>query len=183
MAVYQTWRAPSREEFPAGVSELRAVIGDEANDPSWTRRLVLVEGDAWALLVEECGQLPPYHDQFCTGFPVAYLLVDGVAKLQGPDNPEGELARRRAEKAAAAARAEEAQRQKREAAQLAAEEARQLEKDKREFQGDSWDKLPGWRQLGFSLALAVEKRDPSLASDLRALASQRMLDFPRCRWW
>lgn len=191
MSVFTKWRAPTREEYPHGMAELSKIIGErESVDPSWTRRLALVEGDKWALLVDECiGNLKCYDPNYATGYTVAYPLAEGAALLTGPKNPEVELARRRAE---IQERKDQAARES--AARVAAEkrqheEEEQLIEDKRTYRADDWNRLADWQKMCIVLALKVESRDPELAADLRAVmqdgthARPPALAFPRTKWW
>jgi hypothetical protein len=191
MGAFKTWRAPSREEFAAGIGELGKIIGaEEACRPDWTRRLALSEdGSTWLLMIEEAAapttpHLAPWADPIqLRGFPSARPLSETVAILRGPHNPEAILADRRArtkahEAEVEAARVAEVELKK---AEQAAKE--QLAKEREAFNGNAWAALPDWRKLAYALALKVEPRDPALAADLREIASHRILDFPRARWW
>jgi len=190
MTALTRWRPPTREEFPVGMAELAKIIGErEAVDPSWTRRLALDEGGTtWLLVVESCAEnrqgFAPWTDPVLTqAFPLAYPLAEGVALLQGKDNPEDELKRRRQQVK------EHAEQQARDlAARIAAEKAQrerdeQLAEDKLTYQAARWEKLEPWQRAFLTLALKVKPRDPALAADLHAVAEKSYLDFPRAQWW
>ena len=188
MSAFKVWRVPSDAEIAHGMAELAAIVGEaESVRPSWTRRLVIVEGERWALLVEDCAAQTPHtalwDDKTALEvFRFAYPLSEGVAILQGPANPEKVMEQRLAE---IATHDKEVCEQK--AADAAARLAKQAEterlaEERRRFNGDGWDKLPDWRKFALTLAIQVEARDPALANDLRSLGHQRCLDFPRARW-
>jgi len=188
MSVFTKWRAPTRAEFPVGMSELAKHIGErESVDPTWTRRLAIAEpGGQWCLVIDECcGNLPPYDPGYTTAYACAYPLEEGSRLLQDPArNPEVELARRRQE---AKERAE--QKEKEQAARIEAEKRRRMEEeqlaeDKGRFRASDWEKLAEWRRAFYTLALNLKSRDPELAADLHAIAEKGgWLDFPRTRWW
>ena len=191
MGAFKQWRAPSREEFAAGICELGKIIdAEEACRPDWTRRLALSEdGSTWLLMIEEAAapttpHLAPWADPIqLRGFPSARPLSETVAILRGPHNPEAILADRRArtkahEAEVEAARVAEVELKK---AEQAAKE--QLAKEHEAFNGAAWDRLTDSQKICYSLALKVEARDPALASDLREIASHRVIDFPRAKWW
>jgi hypothetical protein len=191
MSAVGKYRPPTREEFAVGIAELGKLIGAvEATAPDWTRRLALSEdGSTWLLMIEEAAapttpHLVPWADPIqLRAFPVAYLLAEAVAILQGPHNPEAILADRRARTKAHEAEVA-AQKTAEESARLAKrEEAEQLAADKVRFNADAWDKLTDAQRLALALALRVEARDPALATDLREIGSHRILDFPRAKWW
>jgi hypothetical protein len=196
VSAFKTWRAPTVEEFPFGISELGKIIGEvEAVGPTWTRRLVRAEPSGeWCLLVDEAAQptmptLAPWADEVQTrAFPTAYALTEAVKILQGPNNPEAILADRRARVAAHEAElvAEKADAQAKAEAQRV--EAAQLDADKARFNFDGWAKLETWQQGFYGLAVLVRDRDPDLAANLRTIASEGRSSkparpgFPRCDW-
>jgi hypothetical protein len=178
MSAVKTWRAPTAEALARGMAELAKIIGEaESVSPIWTRRLVVGEPDgAWCLLVDQAAaptlpKLAPWADPIqLQAFPTAYLLAEGAAILQGPNNPEAILAERRA-------------RVKAHEAELAAAAAKKLADEKAakeagEQQAAAEAKLAAgewWRSkelVEFALALAnrVQERDYKLARDLRQMA-------------
>jgi hypothetical protein len=196
MTAIKSWRAPTAEEFPFGISALGKIIGEtESVRPTWTRRLVRAEpGGEWCLLVDEAATptmptLAPWADEVQTrAFPTAYPLPEAVAILRGPSNPEAILADRRARVAAHEAElvAEKADAQAKAEAQRV--EAAQLDADKQRFNFDAWAKLEPWQQGFYALACRVKDRDLELAADLRAVASEGRRSkparpgFPRRGW-
>lgn len=187
MSAVAKWRAPTREEFPLGMAELAKIIGErESVDPTWTRRLAIAEpGGEWALLVDQCsGNLPAYDVNYTTAFTVAYPLGEGAALLQDPThNPELILAERRRQVKERKEEQEREQAARIEDDKRKRDAAEQEAKDRVTFDGDRWNRLTDARKLAYALALKVEPRDPALAADLREIASHRILDFPRARWW
>jgi hypothetical protein len=190
MSSVKQWRAPSREEFAAGICELGRIIdAEEACRPDWTRRLALSEdGSAWLLTLEDAaaatGQLAPWAEpRQLQGFPVARPMAEAVAILRGPNNPEKVLEERRARMKEHEAEVE--------AARVAEEDARkaeqagkeQLAAERSRFDGNRWDALTDSQKVCYALALKVADRDPALAADLRELGQHRELDFPRLAWW
>jgi hypothetical protein len=176
----KSWRVPTTEEFPFGISELGKIIGEtESVRPTWTRRLVLSEPEGqWCLTVEAGGKptwdaAAPYADPpQLVVTTLAYPLSEGVAILRGPNNSEEVLRQRREacrvhdeEEAADKAKAA-TERQRRE------NQSRQAQEDKRRFNHDGWAKLDPWQQALYAVAVRVQARDPALALDLRAVAAE-----------
>jgi hypothetical protein len=193
------------EESPAAVAALAAIVGEvEAAKPSWLRRLVrLLDTNEFGLAVRECASLskgdaawnlPWTAPNALLPVEVGYSLAEGIALLQGPDNPEAELERRRrlVEEHAAAVKAREDE-DRRRTDQAAAALVR-VREDGEKYHARDWQ--VGWTEIGRTLlavALLCEARDPVLANDLRIVAEgqrssngstpTRPLPFPRTVAW
>lgn len=197
MTAFAKWRTPTREEYPAGMSELAKVVGlEESVAPSWTRRLVLAEpGGEWGLIVEEGGpptvaSFVPWSDPIqLQVFQRAYPIGEAIVLLQGPNNPEAILADRRRRNAEHEAELAAAKAQRE--AEAAEERARQQKNEElaQRFDAAGWYRLEAPVQLVYRLALLFEKRgDVEFAGQLRDLAlSARhghpaQFGFPGCKW-
>jgi hypothetical protein len=168
--------------------------------PSWQRRIALdaesgelvllldvprlwiSTGDGAFVVAPEPGErLMSWLAAEQLGFPVE----TAVELLRGGASPELELSRRRQilktrDEIRAAHQAEkdakaEAERKEREEA-----EAR-----KTKWREPAWNNITPEQRLVLSMSLAVEKRDPALAEELRDLAALQggFLPLPRTEWW
>jgi len=189
------WRAVADSELSEAIAALSALLPKKtAASPSWTRRLARMrDGSAFLLVLQGA---PPHFGEWhpdmnpggAVAVPMAFTLADGVRLLQAKDNPEVELARRialmekhRAEQAAKRQATKDAEAAVKAARAKAADEAKR-------FHAAAWAALPGPLRAMARLALAVEKREPELAADLRlavaaSLRADDASDFPRAPWW
>ena len=196
MTPIKAWRPPTSDDIGIGMAALAEIIGDaESVRPIWTRRLVRAEpGGEWCLTIDQGGKptfekAAPWADPIqVQGFPTAYPLPEAVAILRSPGNPEAVLVQRRE-----ACRVHEAEELAAKAKKQAEEKARQtdaerLADDERKFNAAGWHKLDPWQQAFFAVAVRVERRDPDLAADLRAIGHEgrggrpAVPHFPRCKW-
>ena len=175
------YRLPGDAEIDAGVAALSVVIGEqEANKPSWIRRLAKSKSDgAWLVIINECMHLSPRSSEFehpqytpnvAVPIPTGYPIIEGVALLASEQSPEKELARRQGlidahNERQAAKRAEELRQE-----QAAAAHREQQREDNEKYHTEDWARLPPMIRMAHRLAILFEEKDPELSQKIRELA-------------
>jgi hypothetical protein len=187
------------EEAELGRQELAKLIGaEEAMKVAWLRRLGRRQDGTWLAAVktvvpgEPSQKGRPWHPLGPKVIVDFHPLPEAVQLIRsGAEAGAERLERLLAENAAAVERAEQEFEAEKRRVQVEQErQARQLEHDRREFRADVWASLGPLAQMTYTLALAVQQRDPELAKDLRAVARQANenrgelhMPWPRQRWW
>jgi hypothetical protein len=110
-------------------------------------------------------------------------IAEAVALLNSDASPELELARRRAKAKTREDARVERNRKEIEASRAERDRLEREAQTRVQFRADTWPKLSPLQQILARLALMAEKRDPDLASDIRACVDADASDFPRGQWW
>ena len=193
------FRRPTDDELGGLVDTLADLIGEKAELPSWQRRLAIGDGNEILLLLDvpttwispgdgahDVAPEPGQRLRDWLGFAQqAFPLNTAVELLAGRSNPELELTRRRE----ILAKRDEirAQHKAKKDAEAAAEakEKKEAEERKTKWREPAWNNITPEQRLVLSMSLAVEKRDPALAEELRDLAALQggFLPLPRTEWW
>ena len=191
---------PSDAAMPKCIEALAGVIGAEkAALPSWQRRLALDGTTGEVLLLLDCPvqwfspgsgeylvapEAGPRLSAWLACTALAFSVDVAVALLGSTESPEAELKRRREvvrvrDEIRAARQAEkDAKAEIERKAQADAEERRVR------FREGDWDRLSDGQRLVLSVSLAIEGRDPALASELHSLAlAPGLASLPRTQWW
>ena len=187
------WRPITDDESAEAIEGLAAIVGKkQASQPSMVRRLGrLKDGDAFVLAIDTSTAQFPQNWVPCEGAPgshaVAFPMETAVAILNSDVNPETQLqamqerydqyaAEQEQKRADEARRATEIRRNKDKA-----------EAEARTCRASDWVLLSGWQRFAALLALAVEKRDPALAGEIRAVLAMNLSGsdeaFPRSPAW
>jgi hypothetical protein len=186
------WRYILDNEHPAAIEALKAVLGREAKLPSWQRRLaVTADGATFLIVIDDCRWRHPSSiagwnelDVLnTTGLPTALPIEAAVQLLNSDQSPEKELQRRRALAAERDLKVAERARIEAEKARAEVAEVNRERQARLDNRADIWEKLNPLQQFGARLALAVEKRDPKLAADIRTSVDASPSDFPLGQWW
>jgi hypothetical protein len=182
-------RVARGEELVEGAKQLKRLVGAD-NVGKLVDRLRIGNGQVCFLLVHEvfplqgCGEDMPWCDPNATNvFEVCYGLSEGVKILQGPDNPEVVLARRR--KLIDEHERELADRRAQSIADTKAEQER-THRELVEWRGGQWRQLNPILQIMLALGFELEVTRPEIAAALFAIARRVDgcgIDLPRRAWW
>lgn len=176
----RAWRTYD-ELTSAEVAQGRAMIADclAGGDPGpWLPRLGRGDDGTLAVLVRR-PQIPAdgvnYSErQWLTAEATYVPLAEGMALLQGPDNPEREIeARRRARNDEAERVRLENEASDRRTAEWQADAAARARHREVDLRGKEFDTLPGWVRNDYVLARIFERNSmPQIAAEIRAVADE-----------
>jgi hypothetical protein len=182
------WRLVTDEEHPQAIAALTKLIGREAKLPSWQRRLgTMSDGKGWILAIDALSPLyaSPAPSAKVTTIRIGLPLAIGVEVLQSANSPEAEATRRQKAHEEHLKAEAEAKRIADEKAAAEVARTRKEREDRANFRADDWAAATPLERFCGLLALAVEKRDPKLAADVRAACAgaQNATDFPKAAWF